>query len=131
MKMTKNAYSPFWKYISMKTVSKGGGLAEVRIDIFQDLLNRTDSVQGGVLAALIDGATGEAVTSTLSENEIVVTTELKINYLLPGTGEYLIGKADMKHKGKTIAVAQAEIYDFKNRLIALGTTSFMILKLDN
>ena len=112
----------------MKKISDGDGIAEVRVNIFDDLLNRMETVQGGVLATLIDGVTGTAVASTLSANEYIVTTELKINYLLPGTGEYLIGKAEMKHKGKTIAVAQAEVYDSKNQLIALGMTSFMILK---
>lgn len=127
--MMKNTSSPFWNYISMKTVSAAEGIAEVRIDLFDDLLNRAQTVQGGVLATLIDGTSGAAVHSTLSDNETIVTTELKINYLLPGTGEYLVGKAEMKHKGKTLAVAQAEIYDSKNQLIALGTASFMILKL--
>ncbi len=131
MKLSKGKNSPFWDYIKMKVISEGNGQAELRIDIFQELYNRNESVQGGVLATLIDGTTGAAVASTLSQNETVVTTELKINYLLPGTGEYLIGKGEMKHKGKTLAVAQAEVYNSKNQLIALGMASFMILKLDN
>lgn len=128
MRKTEPGMSPFWDYIGMKEQIIEDGYAELRIDITPDLLQRRGTVHGGVLATLIDGAVGSAVRSVLSEEEISPTVELKINYLRPAKGEYLIAKSKLYHRGGTLAVGQAEIYDSNENLVAIGTATFMILK---
>jgi uncharacterized protein (TIGR00369 family) len=128
MRKTEPGMSPFWDYIGMKEMKIEEGYAELRIEITPNLHQRRGSVHGGVLATLIDGAVGSAVRSVLSEEEISPTVELKINYLRPATGEYLIAKSKLCHRGRTLAVGQAEIYDSNGDLVALGAATFMILK---
>ncbi|MEW9672988.1 PaaI family thioesterase [Ammoniphilus sp. 3BR4] len=127
MRKTEPGMSPFWDYIGMKEMIIENGYAELRIDITSNLHQRRGSVHGGVLATLIDGAVGSAVRSVLSEEEISPTVELKINYIRPAVGEYLIAKAKLYHRGGKLAVGQAEIFDSNEKLVAIGTATFMIL----
>ncbi|WP_052948080.1 PaaI family thioesterase [Aneurinibacillus tyrosinisolvens] len=71
---------------------------------------------------------GSAVRSVLTEEEISPTVELKINYIRPAKGEYLVAKSKLYHRGGSLAVGQAEIFDSNGDLVAMGTATFMILK---
>ena len=127
MRKTELGMSPFWDYIGMEEQLIEKGYAELRINITPNLYQRRGSVHGGVLATLIDGAVGSAVRSTLSEDQASATVELKINYFRPAKGDYLIAKAKLIQRGKTIAVGQAEIIDSDERVVAMGTATYMIL----
>ena len=127
MRKTELGMSPFWDYIGMEEQLIEKGYAELRINITPNLHQRRGSVHGGVLATLIDGAVGSAVRSTLSEDQASATVELKINYFRPAKGDYLIAKAKLIQRGKTIAVGQAEIIDSDERVVAMGTATYMIL----
>ncbi|WP_027415442.1 PaaI family thioesterase [Aneurinibacillus terranovensis] len=128
MKKTEPGMSPFWDYVGMKEMKIEEGYAELRMDITPNLHQRRGSVHGGALATLIDGAIGSAVRSVLTEEEISPTVELKVNYIRPATGEYLTAKSKLYHRGGSLAVGQAEIYDSNGDLVAIGTATFMILK---
>lgn len=119
--------SPFWNHISLQVQTANDGHAVVTVQINENLLNHAGTVQGGVLATLIDVASGEAISSTLNPQQKIVTTDLTVHYVLPGTGNCLKAIGDVKHKGRSLAVANAEVYDEQNQLIALGSASFRIL----
>ncbi|WCK53259.1 PaaI family thioesterase [Aneurinibacillus sp. Ricciae_BoGa-3] len=127
MRKTEPGMTPFWDYIGMKETKIEEAHAELRLDITPELHQRRGSVHGGVLATLIDGAVGSAVRSVLSEEEISPTVELKINYIRPAHGEYLVAKSKLYHRGKSLAFGQAEIFDSNGDLVAVGTGTFMIL----
>jgi uncharacterized protein (TIGR00369 family) len=127
MRKTELGMSPFWDYIGMEEQLIEKGYAELRINITPNLHQRRGSVHGGVLATLIDGAVGSAVRSTLSEDQASATVELKINYFRPAKGDYLLAKAKLIQRGKTIVVGQAEITDSDERVVAMGTATYMIL----
>jgi uncharacterized protein (TIGR00369 family) len=128
MRKTKPGMSPFWDYIGMTEQIIEPGYAELHIPITSNLHQRRGVVHGGVLATLIDGAVGSAVRSTMSEEQASATVEMKINYVRPAKGDYLIAKAKLSHRGKTLAVGQAEIFDPDGNLVAMGTATYMILK---
>lgn len=127
MKKTEPGMSPFWDHIGMEEQVIEEGYAELRINITPNLHQRRGSVHGGVLASLIDGAVGSAVRSTLSQDQVSTTVELKINYLRPAKGSYLLAKAKLSHRGRTLAVGQAEIVNPDGKLVAMGTATYMIL----
>jgi uncharacterized protein (TIGR00369 family) len=128
MRKTEPGVSPFWDYIGMKEQIMEEGYAEVRLDITPNVLQRRGSVHGGVLASLIDASVGSAIRSMQSEEQAAATVDLKINYIRPAKGEYLIAKAKLVHRGGTLAVAQAEIFDSNEKLVAVGTATYIILK---
>ncbi|MBY0086587.1 PaaI family thioesterase [Brevibacillus sp. M2.1A] len=84
-------------------------------------------VHGGILATLIDSAMGSLINRSLPPNQYAVTTELKLNYLLPGTGERLRAEASFLHRGHTLVVMEGSVYDDRDRRIAHGTGTFIVL----
>lgn len=123
-----NHTSPFWEHISLQIVSAANGESEVTIPVRQEILNFAGTVQGGVIATILDVASGAAVASTLTDKQKIVTTDLTIQYVTPGGGSMLTAKGLMKHKGRTLAVANAEVFDDKGQLVALGSASFRIIE---
>lgn len=131
MRKTEPGTSPFWDYIGMTEEKIENGYAEVRINITRNLQQRRGAVHGGVLSSLVDAAAGSAIRSMLAEEQLSATVELKVNYLRPAKGEFMVAKAKLSHLGKTIAVGQAEVFDPKGILVAMGTATYMILKSRN
>ncbi|MED1916685.1 PaaI family thioesterase [Bacillus thuringiensis] len=84
-------------------------------------------VHGGILATLIDSAMGSLINRSLPPNQYAVTTELKLNYLLPGIGERLRAEASFLHRGNTLVVMEGSVYDDWDRRIVHGTGSFIVL----
>jgi len=119
--------SPFLDHMGIEVLARSDGYSELRLPVREHLLNSRSTVQGGVLATLIDAAVGSAVSSTLEPGQEMVTVELKINYLHPGKGEYLIARGRMHHRGRTLAVGIAEIENPEGKKVAMGTATFMML----
>ena len=126
MKRTEPGMSPFWDYVGMKEVELENGHSVIRVEITENLLQRRGIVHGGMLATLIDAAVGSAVRSTLSDEQYSATVELKINYLKPATGIYLLATGKVVQRGKTLAVGTAEIVNDEGTLVAMGTGTFMV-----
>lgn len=84
------------------------GRAELALRISDDLRQQHGYVHGGVLAYLADSALTFAAGSVLGD---CVTVEFKINYLRPAVGDgRLIAVADVLSHGRSIAVAQCQIF---------------------
>ncbi|MED4781436.1 PaaI family thioesterase [Brevibacillus choshinensis] len=90
--------------------------------------NSGGAVHGGILATLIDSVMGSLINRSLPPEEYAVTTELKINYLRPGKGEKLRAEATFLHRGQTLVVMEGSVYDDRNKRIAHGTGTFIVLK---
>jgi uncharacterized protein (TIGR00369 family) len=84
---------------------------------------------GGIIALFIDGGINSAVTTTLPPATSFGTLDLKINFLRPVTpdGRELLARATVVHRGRTIAVTTAEVEDSDGKLVAMATSSAMIL----
>ncbi|TBL75974.1 PaaI family thioesterase [Paenibacillus thalictri] len=128
----KRTRSPFRDLLGIKEEHIGEGTAVLSMNVVTDLLQNQGVVHGGAIASLIDTGIGTAVYSTLRNDQHSVTIELKINYVRPGRGKQLVCKSEIVHRGGTISVGRADVFDDENRLVATGTATFYILKsLDN
>jgi uncharacterized protein (TIGR00369 family) len=119
--------NPFWEYIHLEVLSSSNGTANVKCNVFENILNSSGSVHGGVLATLIDTSIGNAVISTLDSNQTTVTVDLNVKYVKPARGNALLAKASLSHKGGKLTFGTSEIFDDNNNLVAIGTATFMIL----
>lgn len=99
---------------------------EIPLTVFMH--NSGGAVHGGILATLIDSVMGSLINRSLPPEEYAVTTELKINYLRPGKGEKLRAEATFLHRGQTLVVMEGSVYDDRNKRIAHGTGTFIVLK---
>jgi uncharacterized protein (TIGR00369 family) len=73
---------------------------------------------GGPIAALIDTVGDFAVVAMVKG--FVPTINLRVDYLRPATGAYLIGKATVRRAGRTVGVVDIDVYDDQERLCAVG-----------
>ncbi|UFJ39353.1 PaaI family thioesterase [Brevibacillus humidisoli] len=89
--------------------------------------NSLGVVHGGITATLIDSTMGSLINRSLPNGRYAVTTELKINYIRPGTGKQLRCVAAILHRGQSLVVCEASLYDDVERLVAHATGSFMLL----
>lgn len=66
---------------------------------------------GGVISYLGDISGGLAGISLLNHPGMnCITVELKINFMKPGKGDFLVGKGKVIQEGGSLIVAQAEIF---------------------
>src|SRR5438132_14304613 len=95
-----------------------------------DLYNPNNVVHGGALTSLADSAMGFAVFSTLAPGENFTTAELHINFLKAVTADsgMLRSIGRVVHRGQQIAVAEAEIVDQQNQLIARASSTNVVLQ---
>lgn len=73
----------------------------------------------GLTFALGDTAAGYAALTQMPEDCEVVTSELKINLLAPGTGDWLFATGRVVRAGKRLIVVTAEVSRDDGTLIAL------------
>ncbi|MEE1836527.1 PaaI family thioesterase [Streptomyces sp. SP17KL33] len=90
--------------------------------------NPIGSVHGGVYATLLDSAAGCAVQSTLPQGMGYTSIDLNLKFLRPITVD--TGKVraigTVLNSGRRTALAQAELRDSEDRLLAHATSSCML-----
>jgi len=124
---------PFTHSISPSTLLLGGtlrhiGVGEAWVDypIKHDLTNPVGMIQGGFLAALIDGTIGIAFFS-MEPKLMFTTTNLNVNYLFGARkGEVVKAKANVIRMGKKIANFECKVYNSKGEVIASSTTNLVV-----
>lgn len=102
------AEQPFSVLLGAELLAFSEGRAEIRIPIRPELKQQHGFVHGGVLSYAADNALTFAGGSVLGP--AVVTSEFKINYLRPATGESLVARASVVHAGTGQAVCRCEVY---------------------
>ncbi|MEU4467491.1 PaaI family thioesterase [Streptomyces sp. NPDC024017] len=90
--------------------------------------NPIGSVHGGVFATLLDSAAGCAVQSTLPQGVAYTSLDLTVKFLRPITVDTGPVRAigTVVSKGRQTALAQAQLVDAKDRLLAHATSSCML-----
>lgn len=104
------------------------GTADVHFTATEDFINGTGSIQGGMLAAMLDSAVGMAVLATLNEDQRVATVEMKVSYFKPAKPGELLAKSRVIHRGATIAHTEADLRDADGAHIARATATLRIYR---
>lgn len=90
--------------------NRAGAAATVEVEVREHHLNPLGGVHGGVVAALVDSAMGNAVRDSLDEGQRGVTVALTVTYLEPATeGDRLAATAQVRRRGGRIVVAEADV----------------------
>ena len=119
----------FWRHLGMTTVVGDDGKTRVLMKVTENLKQFYGNVHGGAIASLIDSAIAVAINQRLEPEEGASTVELKINYLRPINKGNLWGEGKVIQKGRKIVVAQGEIKNDEGQILAIGTATFMIIKM--
>ncbi len=93
--------------------------------------NALGTVHGGVIATLIDIATGAAVHSLLKAGQGFTTLTLEVKYhrAITVSAGRLTATAEVIARGREIATAEARVIDGNQRLFATATSTLMTFRL--
>jgi len=102
------------------------GRARIELDASDKHLNAAGTVQGGVLAALVDMAMADAVRSLIGGDDIPATSQLTVTYLRAGTPGLLTVTATVRQQGEHLTVCEAGI-EQDGRALVHALATFAVL----
>lgn len=87
--------------------------------------NAVGTVHGGIISTILDTAMGCTLMTTLDENTIFTTLELKVNFLKAVTKnlDELVCEGKIIHAGKTTALIEASLKDKNGVIYAHGVST--------
>jgi uncharacterized protein (TIGR00369 family) len=120
---------PFFHLFGLRMVEAGEGNATMALPCSKWLSTAAGTVQGGFTAMLADAAITAAIYSTAPAGTAIATLDLKVNYLRPvfPDGNDLIARSTVLHRGRTLAIANAELTNAEGKKVAVATGSAMYL----
>ena len=116
----------FIRHLGIKLIDVGEGSCETRLRIRPEHAQQHGFIHAGVITTLADHTAGGAARSAVAEGKDVLTIEFKINFLRPGSGPELCAKGKILRVGKSIAVAESEVFDGEV-LIAKCTSTLVVI----
>jgi uncharacterized protein (TIGR00369 family) len=126
--MTEDQAPPAARLLGRKLISIESNKGEVRLTYFArpEFANRHGTVQGGMLAAMLDSATGYAVIATSPEGFSVLTRRLDTRLLKPaGLGE-ITAVVRVMRRDEREAWVEAELIDCAGLTVATGSAELSI-----
>ena len=126
-KLTDRIIRSFESQSMMKTLGArihkvGKGKVEIEAPLLSTTLQQQGYAHAGLIFSIGDSAAGYSALTLLSEDQEVMTAEIKINLLAPAKGELLRAEGSVVKHGKRLVVVTSEIHTFKDekkKLIAI------------
>jgi len=102
------------------------GRVELKLPYSETLTQQHGFIHAGIVSTILDNACGYAAFTLMPENAAVLSIEFKVNFLSPARGDWFRAVAKVKKPGRTITVAEGELFantDGEEKLVAtmLGT----------
>lgn len=104
------AEAPFVNDIGIVLLDCGPGWCESSMVLAARHLQHTGVVHAGVQTTLADHTAGSAAITLVPLGHHVLTAEFKLNLLRAARGETLWCRAQVLKAGRTIVVAESEVY---------------------
>ena len=93
---------------SLTSIAPGEVVIEFPFD--SSLTQQHGFIHAGIVSTVLDSACGYAAFSLMPANAAVLTIEFKINLLSPAEGDRFEAVGKVKKPGRSITVAEGEIY---------------------
>jgi uncharacterized protein (TIGR00369 family) len=117
--------------VGIRLRDAGPGWCETDLDLLPRHMQQDGVVHAGVQATMADHTAGAAAGTLVAENELVLTVEFKINLLRPARGERLHCRAQVLKAGKTLTVAESEVYCYTQEqptLVSKATVTLAVIE---
>ena len=90
------------------------GCTEIHVPHWVGVEQQHGFVHGGVVGMIADSAAGCAAMTLVPEDASVLTVEYKMNLMAPADGDVIIARGRVLQPGRTLIVAQAEVFAVKH-----------------
>jgi uncharacterized protein (TIGR00369 family) len=120
---------PISHLTGLEPTGAGEGTVTMRLPATGWLNSPARRVQGGAIAMLADSALAGAVETLTPAGTALASIDIKVNFLRPveADGRELIAKGSVEHSGRTLAIANAELFNADAQRVAIATGSCMYL----
>jgi uncharacterized protein (TIGR00369 family) len=110
-------------------VEVGAGHAVFALPCHEWLCSPLGTVEGGAIAMAADSALVSAIQTTAPAGAALGAMDLKVNFLrpVPPDGRELLAHGRVRHAGRTITIAEAEVVNADGKPVAMATGSAMVL----
>jgi uncharacterized protein (TIGR00369 family) len=108
-------------------VDRNSGDVTIRFVARAEFANRHGTVQGGMLAAMLDSATGNAIMAKLPPHLTAVTTRLDTRFLKPAALGVVTATARLVRQDDRTAEVEAELTDSQGRQVATARAELRVL----
>jgi len=95
----------------------------------KEFYNPGGFVQGGILAAMLDGVMGAAAVSLLKAGEGITTLEMKVRYMQSVKDVPVIGEGRVAHRGGSVIFMEGALTTEDGSLVATATATGRVLRL--
>jgi uncharacterized protein (TIGR00369 family) len=125
--------APVMRTLGFEPVEFARGRVQFALEPHEMHYNPLGTVHGGVLATLLDSAAGCAVHSVLPAGTGYTSIDLVVKYLRPVTSDTgrVIVTGTVLSRGARTALAQAQLHDARDRLLAHATSTCMLFSLNS
>jgi uncharacterized protein (TIGR00369 family) len=127
-----NEMPPAAILLGREIISADARSGEVQLRFLADhrFANRHGTVQGGMLAAMLDSATGNAVMANLPHDRTAVTTRLDTIFVKPAALGPLTATARLLELDERLALAEAELVDSSGQVVARARAELRVRRRD-
>ncbi len=122
--------APFIGDLGLSLSDLGPGWCESVLAVAPKHLQQDGYVHAGVQATVADHTAGGAAGTVARPGDLVLSVEFKINLLRPALGDRLRCRATVLRQGKTITVAESEVFarkDGEEKLVAKATVTLALV----
>jgi uncharacterized protein (TIGR00369 family) len=123
---------PFVRDLGVRLDNLEPGRAQSSLTIEPRHLQQDGLVHAGVQATIADHTAGGAAAGVIDADHTILSIEFKINLLRPAKGPELICRASVLRAGRTVIVAESEVFDRDEqgeRLTAKAMVTLAVVKL--
>jgi uncharacterized protein (TIGR00369 family) len=113
-----------WEFIAEHPVE---GRIEIAFHPTAQMTNSKGSVQGGIVAAMLDDTMGPALITMTGGTEFPSSIDINVSFLKPVMPGRVIGKGKVVSRGRSVAFLEAELFDENGMLLARSTSSVRII----
>ena len=115
---------------TLRAIDPDAGTIEIGFSADERFLNPAGTVQGGILAAMLDDTQGPALFGSTHGEIYAPTIDFNITFVKPAFPGGFVGKGRVVNIGKTIALTEAELFDDSGDLVARGTFTCRVMRGD-
>lgn len=121
--------SPFIAFLGLKVVEADAANEEITVRApFRPELERsggTGQWHGGPIASVIDTVGDFALVQLVGRG--LPTINFRVDYLRPAVNTALIVKAKVRRNGRSVGVADVDVFDERGALLAIGRATYATL----
>jgi uncharacterized protein (TIGR00369 family) len=136
--VSEGRQGPFWDMIegrsppppaarllgwTLESIDPEQGTIRVAFEATEAFLNPIGTVQGGILAAMLDDTMGPAAAALLGGTAFPQTLELKTSFVRPAYPGRLSAEASVRHRGRDILFLEGSLFDADGQLVATATAT--------